>query len=130
MALHVERSIPELLSDALAQLAKLISNEFALARAELSGKASQAARAVAMVGAGAVIMIPALVILLIAIAQWLVHSGLSEPVAYLVTGVGAAIVSGILLGIGISRLSGDALKPAVTIEQMRRDKVAAQEMVR
>ncbi len=130
MALRVERSIPELLSDALAQLAKLISNEFELARAEMSEKASQAARGVAMIGAGAVILIPALVILLIALALWLTSLGLSEPVAYLVTGVGAVIISAILFGIGISRLSADALKPAVTIEQMRRDKMAAQEMVR
>lgn len=130
MALRVERSIPELLSDALSQLAKLISNEFELARAEMSEKASQAARGVAMIGAGAVILIPALVILLIALALWLTSLGLSEPVAYLVTGVGAVIISAILFGIGISRLSADALKPAVTIEQMRRDKMAAQEMVR
>ena len=39
------RSIPELFSDAVGQLAKLIGNEFELARAELSEKASVAARA-------------------------------------------------------------------------------------
>lgn len=130
MALRVERSIPELFSDALAQLAKLISNEFELARAEMGEKAGQAARGIAMIGAGAVILMPALVILLIALALWLTSLGLSEPAAYLVTGIGAVIISGILLGIGISRLSADALKPAVTIEQIRRDKLAAQEMVR
>ena len=35
-----------------------------------------------------------------------------------------------LIGIGLSRLSGDALKPAVTLEQVQRDKLAAREMVR
>jgi hypothetical protein len=34
------RSIPELLSDAMSQLAKLIGNEFELARTELSEKAN------------------------------------------------------------------------------------------
>ena len=58
------RSIPELFSDAVGQLAKLVGNEFELARAELSEKASQAGRAAAMIGAGAVFMIPALVLLL------------------------------------------------------------------
>ena len=57
------RSIPELFSDAVGQLAKLIGNEFDLARAELSEKASAAARAAAMIGAGAIILIPALVLL-------------------------------------------------------------------
>ena len=58
------RSIPELFSEAVGQLAKLISNEFELARTELSEKVSQAGRAAGMIGAGAVILIPALVLLL------------------------------------------------------------------
>lgn len=123
------RSIPELFSDAVGQLAKLIGNEFELARAELSDKASQAGRAAAMIGAGAVILIPALVILLFAISSALIRAGLSDPIAYLITGAGAAVVSAILIGVGLSRLSGDALKPAVTIEQVQRDKLAAKEMV-
>ena len=83
-----------------------------------------------MIGAGAVILIPALVILLFAIAAALIRAGFSEPVAYLITGAGAAVVSAALIGIGLSRLSGDALKPAVTLEQVQRDKLAAREMVR
>jgi Putative Actinobacterial Holin-X, holin superfamily III len=124
------RSIPELFSDAVGQLAKLIGNEFDLARAELSEKASLAARAAAMIGAGAVILIPALVLLLFAISAALVRSGLPEPVSYLLTGAGAAVVSGILISLGMSRLSADALKPSITLDQVERDKVAAREIVR
>lgn len=124
------RSIPELLSEAMGQLAKLVGNEFELARAEISQKASQAGRATAMIGAGAVIFIPALVLLLFALAAALIRSGLSEPVAYLVTGLGAAIVSAALIAIGLNRMSGDALKPSVTLDQVQRDKIAAKEMVR
>jgi nitrogen fixation/metabolism regulation signal transduction histidine kinase len=124
------RSIPELFSDAVAQLAKLIGNEFELARAELSDKASQAGRAAAMIGAGAVILIPALVILLFAISTALIRAGLSDPIAYLITGAGAVIISAALIGIGLSRLSGGALKPTVTLDQVERDKLAAKEMVR
>src|ERR1043165_5811158 len=39
MTSRTDRSIPELFSDAVGQLAKLIGNEFALARAELAEKA-------------------------------------------------------------------------------------------
>lgn len=124
------RSIPELLSEAMGQLAKLVGNEFELARAEISQKASQAGRATAMIGAGAVILIPALVLLLFALAAALIRGGLSEPVAYLVTGLGAAIVSAALIAIGLNRMSGDALKPSVTLDQVQRDKIAAKEMVR
>jgi uncharacterized membrane protein YgcG len=123
------RSIPELFSDAVGQLAKLIGNEFDLARAELSDKANQAGRAAAIIGAGAVFLIPALVMLLFAAAAALMHAGLSDPVAYLITGVGAAVVSAALIATGLSRLSGDALKPTVTLDQVQRDKVAAKEMV-
>jgi hypothetical protein len=130
MSSQNSRSIPELFSDAVGQLAKLVGNEFELARAELSEKASQVGRAAAMIGAGAIILIPALVLLLFAISATLIRGGFSEPIAYLLTGVGAALVSATLIGIGLSRLSGDALKPSVTLDQVQRDKVAAKEMVR
>jgi len=125
-----ERSIPTLISDAFGQLARLVGNEFELARAEMSDKAGLIGRAAAMIGAGVVICIPALVLLLMAIAASLVSNGFSQPVAYLITGGGAAAVAGVLIWIGIGRLSPAALVPSVTIDQLQRDKVAAKEMVR
>src|SRR5258705_13885620 len=124
------RSIPELFSDAVGQLAKLVGNEFELARAELSEKATQAGRAAAMIGAGAVVLIPALVLLLFGLSSALIRSGFSDPVAYLFTGGGAALVSVAFMVMGLNRLSGDALKPSVTLDQVQRDKIAAKEMVR
>jgi hypothetical protein len=130
MALQTSRSIPDLFSDAVGQLAKLIGNEFELARAELSEKARMVGNAAALIGAGAVIMIPALVLLLFAVAAGLIRAGLSDPVAYLLTGAAAAALSGILIWLGLNRMSGDALKPTVTLEQVQRDQMAAKEMVR
>jgi Putative Actinobacterial Holin-X, holin superfamily III len=127
---ETERSIPTLLSDIFGQLAKLISNEFDLAKAELSDKASQVARAAAMIGAGALLMVPALVMLLFAVAAGLMHAGVSDPVAYLLTGIAAAAIAGSLVAVGLKKLSGDAMKPKIMIEQLQRDKAAAQEMVR
>jgi len=130
MAVPNTRSIPDLLSDAVGQLAKLVGNEFALARAELSEKAQQVARAAALIGAGAVLMIPALVLALLAVAAALRNSGFSDPMSYLLTAGGAVLLSAILIMIGLNRMSGDALKPAVTLDQIERDKSAAKEMVR
>jgi len=130
MSLANSRSIPDLVSDAFAQLAKLVGNEFDLARAELADKANQVGRAAALIGAGAIILMPALVLLLFAVAAALIRAGLSDPVAYLITGVGAAVVSAALIVTGLKRLSGDALKPSVTLEQVQRDKMAVKEMVR
>lgn len=129
MASRTDRSISDLVGDAVAQLAKLIGNEFDLAKAELSSKAAQLGRGVALIGAGAIFMMPALVMLLMAAAAALMHAGFSDPVAYLMAGVAAALLSAVLVGIGISRLSGDALKPAITLDQLQRDKAAAKEML-
>ncbi|MFZ0071503.1 MAG: phage holin family protein, partial [Xanthobacteraceae bacterium] len=112
------RSIPELFSDAVGQLAKLVGNEFELARAQLSEKASQVGRASAMIGAGVIVLMPALVLLLLAVSAALIRGGFSEPVANLLTGGGAALVSIALIATGLSRLSGDALKPTVTLDQV------------
>jgi len=125
-----DRSIPELFSDALGQLSKLVGNEFALARAELTDKAAQVKRAAVMIGAGAVVLVPALVVLLMALAEALVRAGVSSPVGYLIAGGGALILAVILMMVGVNRLSADALAPRVTLEQVRQDKVAAKEMLR
>jgi len=123
------RSIPELFGDAFNQFAKLISNEFDLARAEMADKVGQVGRAVAMMGAGAVILIPGLVLLLFALAAVLIENGFSASVAYLITGGGTVVIAGALIAIGLNRLSPEALTPTMTIEQLQRDKVAAKEMV-
>jgi len=63
-------------------------------------------------------------------ASGLMHAGLSDPVSYLLTGVAAMIVAGVLVATGKKRMSGEALKPTMTVEQLRQDKMAAKEMVR
>lgn len=123
------RSISDLVGDAFSQFAKLISNEFELARAEMADKFGQIGRAAAMMGAGAVLLIPGLIMLLLALAAWFVQLGLSQPLAYLIVGVASVCVAAALIGIGVSRMSPEALKPQVTIDQLQRDKAAAKEMV-
>jgi Putative Actinobacterial Holin-X, holin superfamily III len=67
--------------------------------------------------------------LLMAAAAALMHAGFSDPIAYLLTGGAAILIAAVLVAVGISRLSGDALKPSITLEQLQRDKVAAKEML-
>jgi hypothetical protein len=124
------RSIPDLLGDAVGQFSKLVGNEFDLARAELSEKANRLGRAVIMIGAGAILLIPALVLLLLAMASRLMQGGFSEPLAYLISAASAALVSIALIALGTRLLSADALKPSLTLDQIQRDKVAAKELMR
>lgn len=125
-----DRSIPELFSDAIAQLAKLVGNEFELARTELSEKVTQGGtrrrddwRRRNRFHAG---ISPVVICDLGGVDTWRVFRAL----AYLLTGGAAALVSVALIATGLRRLSGDALKPSMTLDQVQRDKLAAKEMVR
>ncbi|QLH70411.1 phage holin family protein [Rhodopseudomonas palustris] len=124
------RSIPDLVGDAFTQFAKLVSNEFDLARAEISEKFGQIGRAAAMIGAGAVILIPGLILLLMAAVAALVEHGFSQSVAYLIVGACTTGLAAALIAFGANRLSPETLKPEMTIEQLQRDKEAAGEMIR
>ena len=125
-----ERSISQLFGDSLFEFTKLVRNEIDLARAEVVEKVSVTTGAAKYVGLGLVLIIPALVMILLAIAAELVVLGLSQPLAYLCSGVGAAVVAGIVIWVGLSRLSAKALKPSRTLDELQRDKVMAAELMR
>ena len=59
-----ERSISQLVGDLLAELSKLVQNEIDLARAELSDKVAIAGEAAKLIAAGAVLLIPGIVLIL------------------------------------------------------------------
>ena len=128
--LREERSISQLFGDSLFELTKLVRNEIDLVRAEVVQKVSVTTAAAKLVAFGMVLIIPAIVLILLAIAAELVALGLSQPLAYLCSGVGAAIVAGILTWAGLSRLSASALKPTTTLDEIQRDKVMATELMR
>lgn len=125
-----DRSTPQLLGDALSELAKLIQNEVELARAEVAEKVSVVGGAAKLLAAGGLLLLPALVVLLLAAALGLVQLGLNVPLAYFIVGIVAAIVAGGLVWTGIGRLSAGALKPRVTLEEIRKDQATAKELMR
>jgi Putative Actinobacterial Holin-X, holin superfamily III len=124
------RSISQLVGDALSELGKLVQNEIDLARAELREKVEIASNAFKFIAVGTVLLIPSLVLVLFAIASALIHFGAAPWLAYLCTGLGAAIIACALIWIGVGRLSGDALKPSATLGEFRRDKIVAKEFTR
>jgi hypothetical protein len=125
-----ERSISQLVGDSLAELAKLVQNEIDLARAELSAKVAVTGDAVKLIATGAVLLIPGVVLILFALASELIQLGLSAPLAYLCCGAGAVIIAGALAWAGMSRLSASALRPSATLDEIRRDKIMATELMR
>jgi Putative Actinobacterial Holin-X, holin superfamily III len=125
-----ERSISQLIGDSLAELSKLVQNEIDLARAELQQKLSLFGGAARLIAAGATLLIPGLVLVLFAIAAELIQLGVPAPLAYLCSGLGASILSLALVWVGATRLSGATLKPSATLNEIRRDKSFAKELMR
>lgn len=126
MSYHSEQpSVSELVRDATHQFTKLIRNELAIARLELGQKATEAATGIGFLLGGTVLLIPAMVLLLMALASWLVELGLSGSVSHLFAGVIGLLISGALAWIGKSKLTPDHLKPKHTIREVERDLSAA-----
>jgi membrane protein implicated in regulation of membrane protease activity len=124
------RTISTLLGDALSQFAKLFQNEVDLAKAELGEKVQQVGWAVGFFAAGAILVIPALVMALFALSAALIAVGWSQPISYLVSAVVAAVLAGVLFAIGMNRLDARILSPRETMRQLEKDKDTVKEMVR
>ena len=121
-------SISRLFGDALENLSKLIRTEVQLARAEITEKASQAAIGAGMVFGALLLLVPALVLILIALALWLTQLGLSPVLAHVLSGCLAVLLSAALAFAGLSRLKPSGLKPRATIREVKQDIAAAKEM--
>jgi len=124
MAFTEQRSLSELVSDAVDQFTKLIRNEMAIARAELSAKASEAMTGIGLLVGGAVLAIPALVLLLMALAAWLNELGLRLSLANLIAALVGIAISAVLAYVGKARLSPENLAPKHTVREFERDVAA------
>ena len=76
---------------------------------------------VALIGAGAVLLMATIVLLLQAAVTGLVAYGFSWPVATLIVAAATLIVGAGLIWLGINRLSLARLAPSKTLEQLQKD---------
>jgi hypothetical protein len=124
------RSVPELFTDLIGQVTTLFRKESQLARTEISEKLGQAAGALALIVGGAVLLIPALTILLGAAVTGLTQAGLEAHWAALIVGGGALLLGLVLLLVGVNRLKVRSLVPARTIDQFQQDASVVKQQVR
>jgi Putative Actinobacterial Holin-X, holin superfamily III len=124
------RKISHLAGDALSQFAKLFQNEVDLAKAELGEKVQKIGGAVGFIAAGAILVIPAVVMALFAFSAALIASGWSQPVSYLMSAVVAAVLAAVLFAVGMNRLDARNLAPRETLRQLEKDKDTVKGMVR
>jgi len=122
-----QKSVAELVSEALKQFSWLLRSEVGLLRAEVSDKAKQALRGGTMLGIAAVCALPSLAILMLALVAFLVEMGLAASLSCLITAAAGFGIAGVLAKVGISRLQVDLLVPNRTINQLRRDAATMKE---
>ncbi|MCK1720520.1 phage holin family protein [Bradyrhizobium sp. 141] len=124
------REISTLLGDAMSQFAKLFQNEMDLAKAEFGDKLQKIGGALGLIVGGAVMVIPAIVMVLLALSAALISAGWSQPLSYLTSAVIAAAIAAALVAVGINRLDMRQLTPRETIGQLEKDKDTVKGMVR
>ncbi len=124
------QTVPELLTSLLTQLAELMRTEGQLARAEISEKMTLATTGLGLIVGGAILLMPALVVLLEAAVAALVENGLAPYWSALAIGGGCFIIGLILLLIGVRWLRAGKFIPDKTINQLQRDAATARSQVR
>jgi thiol:disulfide interchange protein len=125
-----ERSIPEIIGDLLTQFPALARKESQLARVEISEKINQVAFGLAFIVVGAVLLTPALVVLLQAAVGALEKAQFQPTMAALIVGGAALLIGLILMSIGLNRMRARNLIPNKTIHQIREDASVAKQQLR
>jgi hypothetical protein len=122
---NTRRSIPELAGSVFKQLADLMRTEGLLARTEMSEKMSHMGAGLGLLVSGAVLAMPALVILMSAAVSALVENGWAPWWASLLVGGLSLLLGLILLSLGANWLRTGNLMPNRTLQQLRYDAAAA-----
>ncbi len=113
-------SLPEALSDTLADFADLFGKELQLARAELSSKVSTKLRGGLWLGIAGLFALLALALILSGLVAWITTFDISLHFAFLIVAAGAGLVA--VLAYAARRSEAQAeLTPSRTISQVKQD---------
>jgi uncharacterized membrane protein YqjE len=124
-----DHSITGLFTSVVNEVAHLLQTEFRLARTEVSEKLGQLSNGGMLIGAGAVLLLPGLVILLFAVSRWLVVAGMTEEWALLLVAAVVLVIGAGLAIAGVNAIRSSSLVPERTIDQVRADFTVAKEQV-
>lgn len=115
------RTAPNLIADTLRNFSSLMQKEVQLARAEISNNISRAALGIAFFGIAALMVLTALNTLAGAAVGYLAEAGLNAGTSALIVAAVFIVGAIILVLMGKSRLSAEALSPSKTIGNVQRD---------
>ena len=120
-----DKGVVDIAGEALKDVAALLQAELELLRAEISEKLTFTALSALLIGAGALLLMATIVLLLQAAIAGLVAYGLSMPVAILVVAAATLLVGASLVWFGVNRLSLGRLTPTKTLDQLQKDSTIA-----
>lgn len=122
---RVEPSLGEMVGSLITDSLHLFRTELRLARSEVISRVHAAAGGAAMIGVGMVLMLGAIFTFLGALVGWLTPS-LGAGWAALAVAGGAACIAGLLVAIGLRRLTPARLVPPEVAVSAKRDFEAMQ----
>ncbi|HLY31557.1 MAG TPA: phage holin family protein [Ktedonobacterales bacterium] len=125
-----DRSIGSLVSDLSRQMSTLARQEINLAKAEMTQKAKAASKDIALIAAGGVLALAALLALLATITLGLIQLGVTWWLAALVVTVIVAILAYALAQIGVSGLKRLNPTPQQTVDTLKEDVTWAKDQIR
>ena len=116
-----DKGVVTLAGDALKEVATLLQTELQLLRAEILEKLTFTAASAALIGAGALLLMATIVLLLQAAVAGLVAYGFSWSVAILIVAAATLLGGAGLIWVGLNRLSMARLAPSKTLDQLQKD---------
>jgi hypothetical protein len=125
-----ERSLGELFADLARDMGTLVSQELALARTELTDKASRVGKEVAMLAVGGLVAYAGLLAIIAAVIIVIADRGVPLWVSALIVGLVVALIGYLLVQRGISALKHQDFTPRETIQSLKDDTQWAKEQIR
>lgn len=116
-----EKSLGELFGDLTRDTATLVRQEVALARTELSEKATKIGKDVGTIAAGGAVAYAGLIVLLIGFAAGLVAAGMAAWAAYVLVGLIVLAVGAFIAWQGCTALKNVDPMPRETVETLKED---------
>jgi uncharacterized membrane protein YqjE len=125
--LESTQPLTSIIQRAASEVTYLVQTELRLARTEVSDKLSQLASGGVQVGAGVVLALAGLIVLLLALVRWLEVAGLPTEWGLLLVGGTVVLLGVVLLLRGTSSMKGSNLVPHRTLDQLKADLSAIRE---
>jgi len=116
-----DRSLGDLFAQLLRDMSTLLRQEVAVARNEMTQKASKIGKDAGMLAAGGIVAYTGVIAIIAAIILMLVRAGMPAWGAALLVGVVIAAVGAYLVSKGIQALKQDNIAPEKTISNLKED---------